>query len=130
MVDERRMIKAKFEHIRDYPEKWYEQIFIIMSLKWKKDNCECGVPHRDIGNAEHRKMMEVNNWGPMAKGPRWWYNFDGNVLVVTYWCHGCKKTSKERLKHTDQHQVDYAFELFKEHNPEYIEELFIIEADL
>ncbi len=123
------MIKAKYKHINDYGWKWQEQIFVIMSLRWKKDKCECGVPHRDIGNPEHRKMMEANNWGPSSKGPRWHYNFDGNALVVSYWCHGCKQWTKERLKHSDPKEVEYAYKLFKENNPEYIEELFDVIED-
>ena len=128
---DRIMIKAKHNHIQDYDwdSGMQERLFVVMIYLWKKEKCKCGTPHRNIGNPEHRKLMEDNNWGPANKGPRWWYNFDGNALHVTYWCHGCKKTSRTRLRHTDQWIVDGSYKLFKEHNPEFLPELFEVVED-
>ena len=124
------MIKAKYDHIQDYSDEMQDRFFAIMSFLWRKSNCECGMFHRDIGNEEHRKLMNINNWGPANKGPRWHYDFDNNTLRMSgYWCHGCKKTFKKRLRHTDQWIVVGMYKLFKEHNPELIPELFTEENE-
>ena len=124
-----RIIKAKYDHILDYPFEMQERLFTIMAYLWRKSDCQCGVYHRDISNLEHRKEMEINNWGPAAKGPRWHYDFSNNALGITYWCHGCKETFRQKFHHTDQWLVDGMYKLFEEHNPEFIAELFTEEYE-
>ena len=128
MVDERKVIRPIYNHIEDYEFDMQIRFMKLMAYLWKHENCECGMFRRDIADKGHRELMNINNWGPATKGPKWLWDFPNNRLkLINYWCHGCKKTFQQKfIKHTDQWIVDGMYKLFTKHNPELLEELFII----